>query len=635
MRKSEANVFVLGLVSLAASSCAAILGLDQFSEGKGTGGAGGAGGSGGTGGGPDLCGDGKKDGAETGKDCGGPCSPCADGEGCAVGPDCASKVCGGGTCIMASCSDKVKNGAEADVDCGGTCPKCGPAQSCTVDGDCISGKCTSGACVSTCTDGLKGGAETDVDCGGGLVTGCPGCASGGACKVGGDCASGVCRMEKCVDSFVWGKHFAAPQGMAASPNAVAPFGLVMDKSNNILMSAGFAGVADFGSGPVGAVDTNGRALTKFDPAGAVVWSAVVGSPYTNTTLSGFAPDASGGTVICGGFSGTVNFDGLQVKSAGGQDMFIAGLDAFGKTSWVKSFGDADEQGGAYVQIDGQGNFIVSGSFRGAIDMGGGVLTSAGDFDIVIAKFAPNGAHLWSKRFGGAFHEFSSSLQLDSAGDIIFSATVAGSVDFGGGPLSAATVSDDVAIVKLDPSGNHLWSRRFGSSATEGGAVIVDPVGNIVLSMSGYDGSSPPVPVDLGGGPLLNLALLAKFDPAGKHLWSKGVGALGTVVADAAGNLLMTGPCWGNVDFGSGVLKCPGTDQADVYLAKFDPAGTSVWSRRFGDAQFQQSGFAIGILAGTGDVALLGQFSGMLDFGGGAIPTSTSSIDTFLVRLRLP
>jgi hypothetical protein len=46
-----------------------------------------------------LCFDGKKDGAETDVDCGGPvCVPCAVGKTCDVATDCASGVCAGGVC---------------------------------------------------------------------------------------------------------------------------------------------------------------------------------------------------------------------------------------------------------------------------------------------------------------------------------------------------------------------------------------------------------------------------------------------------------------------------------------------------------------------------------------------------------
>ena len=76
----------------------------------------------GTGGGGSSahCSDEKKDGDEVGVDCGGSCSKCEPGNGCANGADCTSLVCGpGGTCLAPACDDKVQNGAESDIDCGG------------------------------------------------------------------------------------------------------------------------------------------------------------------------------------------------------------------------------------------------------------------------------------------------------------------------------------------------------------------------------------------------------------------------------------------------------------------------------------------------------------------------------------
>jgi hypothetical protein len=47
-----------------------------------------------------------------------------------------------------------------------------------------------------CSDGQKNGDETDVDCGGG----CSACAAGDACKIDGDCESGMCNQKVCETS---------------------------------------------------------------------------------------------------------------------------------------------------------------------------------------------------------------------------------------------------------------------------------------------------------------------------------------------------------------------------------------------------------------------------------------------------
>src|SRR5438105_2138915 len=49
--------------------------------------------------------------------------------------------------------------------------------------------------------------------------------------------------------------------------------------------------------------------------------------------------------------------------------------------------------------DANGDFYVTGNFYGTLDFGGGPLTSAGGYDIFVAKFSSAGSHLWSKRFG--------------------------------------------------------------------------------------------------------------------------------------------------------------------------------------------------------------------------------------------
>jgi hypothetical protein len=168
-----------------------------------TGGAG-AGGTGAGGAPMSTCTDGTKNGTETDIDCGGmKCPPCPIGSRCAIGADCATGSCAGGTCgaAPASCTDKVKNGGETGVDCGGTCPPCDKGQPCRTDTDCLSMSCVGGTCAeATCSDGVRNGMETSVDCGGG----CP-------CRVGSSCIRPMdCASANCVVSSSSGIGMCAP-----------------------------------------------------------------------------------------------------------------------------------------------------------------------------------------------------------------------------------------------------------------------------------------------------------------------------------------------------------------------------------------------------------------------------------------
>jgi hypothetical protein len=148
-----------------------------------------------------TCRDHVRNGMETDIDCGGPsCPRCAEGKRCAIGRDCTTGFCAGGTCMAApaTCSDGVHNGTESDVDCGGSkCPPCTNGKRCRSAGDCRSGYCNpSGVCATpTCSDGARNGTETDLDCGG---PACPACADGKRCALDRDCVSGVCASGICV-----------------------------------------------------------------------------------------------------------------------------------------------------------------------------------------------------------------------------------------------------------------------------------------------------------------------------------------------------------------------------------------------------------------------------------------------------
>ena len=143
------------------------------------------------------CGDGKTNGTETDKDCGGACPKCDNGKNCNSGVDCTSLVCNT-TCQAPTCTDGVQNQMESDKDCGGpNCPKCPDGKTCGSPGDCLSGHCIGNVCVNHCADGVKDGNETDKDCGGGM---CNPCANGKMCAQGSDCTSGFCVGNKCVDA---------------------------------------------------------------------------------------------------------------------------------------------------------------------------------------------------------------------------------------------------------------------------------------------------------------------------------------------------------------------------------------------------------------------------------------------------
>jgi hypothetical protein len=350
-----------------------------------------------------------------------------------------------------------------------------------------------------------------------------------------------------------------------------------------------------------------------DCGGVHVWSQSFGDASAQVSRS-VAVDSAGNVVVTGYFQGTTDFGSGPLISAGTLDIFVAKFDASGKPLWSKRFGDADNQEGLAVAVDGAGNVFATGGFFGSVNFGGQTLTSIGKNDIFLVKLDASGQHVWSQSFGDGSTQYASGVAVDSAGNVLLTGTMTGLVDFG---QFVTANGIDAFIAKFNSAGQHQWSKSFGqvNTMSHGLGIAVDGAGSSVI-IGNFNGAA-----DFGGGTLTSAGgwdiFVAKFNALGQHVYSKRYGDATdgfwnvAIAVDGAGNALMTGDFGGTVDFGGGPLTSAGN--TDMFLAKLDPAGQLVFGEQFGDAGFQGG---TGIAAtGAGDILVTGGFTGTLDFGG--------------------
>jgi outer membrane protein assembly factor BamB len=290
-----------------------------------------------------------------------------------------------------------------------------------------------------------------------------------------------------------------------------------------------------------------------------------------------------------------------------------------------------ELGTNKLAVDATGNTLVALEYRGTVDLGAGPMTATGFRDGLIARYDAAGNLLWGRSFGGpsAFVTVKAA-GIDGAGNLIVAGTYTGDIDFGGGAgLTYQAFTTNMFLVKFDTNGDHLWSRRLTGGLVEITGVTGDAAGYTVVA--GYHGSA----FDFGGGPLdadLYDVFVARYDPTGTHVWSRSFGDPGTyqyafdVATDAAGNVFITGHFNSAVDFGGGDLISAGS--WDIFVARFDQAGTHQWSRRFGDAGTQRA-YSLAV-DGSDAVTVAGHFFGTVDFGGGAL--TADPLDFVVFRL---
>jgi hypothetical protein len=343
-----------------------------------------------------------------------------------------------------------------------------------------------------------------------------------------------------------------------------------------------------------------------------------------------AVDGSGDIAVTGSFQNSVNFGGTLLASAGLTDVFVTKLSSAGDFVWTVAAGDTNYQWGNRVAFDPSGNIIAMGTFRGVLNFGGADLTALAD-DIFAVKLDPQGDHLWSIRIGGPSWESLRSFAVDSLGNVFITGGFSDSMNVDGNTLTSAG-ERDVFVTKLDPGGNVLWVRKFdapGSTDEDyGRSAGVDASGNLVIA-GRFEGS-----IDLGEGPLASAGgrdiFVAKLDTNGALLWGARFGGpaddnVRDIAVDPSGAVTLTGGFESTIDFGGGALATAGA--SDTFVARLDAGGNHLWSRSFGDAEFQ-AGTAVSQGAAS-RVAIAGDFRSTIDLGGGPL-TSAGLEDIFLV-----
>lgn len=363
------------------------------------------------------------------------------------------------------------------------------------------------------------------------------------------------------------------------------------------------------------------------------WTKKAGTAQVQTAL-GVTADAQGNVLVVGNYLGSIDFGAGALTSAGQNDAYVAKLDPNGAALWSKSFGDAQyHQYVQHVATDAQNNILVTGHFRGTINFGGGALSNASNFfeDIFVAKLTPAGAHVWSKRYGDINTEESQAIDADAQGNVLVVGAFQKTINFGGGALVAEDDGYNGFVAKLDASGNQLWAKSLGDTATEQKTIGVtaDADGNVYI-VGHHQGS-----IDLGAPMVAEAgkqnAYVAKLSPAGAFLWAKSWASTSAaavdVAVDAGGNVFVLGNFKGKASFGGKEFDAGSTN--NVFLVKLDKEGDHVWSKDFGVPTDADE--ATSLRLDGGKPVLFGAFTKQIDFGGGAL-TSGGGYDVFLAKL---
>lgn len=373
-------------------------------------------------------------------------------------------------------------------------------------------------------------------------------------------------------------------------------------------------------------------------------------------------------------AGNTSFPAVSVTGLGSDftpsDVYVAKIDSNGYFQWAESFGDTSAGSGlGAIAADDSGNVYIVGKFQSGPSMGSLTFATSPSpttlsvnsytENLFIAKLDSGGAPIWAQQTNssaGTSSNFtsivddSSSLAVDSSGDVYVGGTFSGSLSLGSGSLlSLGADFQDGYVAKLDSSGNWVWTHQVNTGPNGGlDRIAVDEAGHVYASgsVSGSNNNFGGAMVSAQGTKDAFLLQLNASDGSySSHITLGNTGQTdesGPLSIDGSGNIYLAGSFTGtlDVDPGSGVhtLTSVGTD--DVFLLKLDG---SLNFQDVGQIQANKTGATAGFMigkAGGGDVTVdqyggvhtAGSFQGSFDFDSGSgtsTLTSKGGTDVFV------
>jgi ribosomal protein S11 len=204
----------------------------------------------------------------------------------------------------------------------------------------------------------------------------------------------------------------------------------------------------------------------------------------------------------------------------------------------------------------------------------------GSTDLLVVRTDADGNRIWQRTYGGSGYDAAATILSTPEGGFM----IAGQTTSNDGDITGAHGNNDFWLIKLDASGNKIWSKVFGGSGYDGAnAMVATPDGGFLLS--GYASSSNGDVSQHLNFPLnFYDAWLLKVDASGNKVWDRSFGGAGDDLAMAmhaapGGGYYLAGYTQSNDHDFSG-----NHGKDDAFVMKVDEQGVMAWSQLYGGSQ---------------------------------------------------
>jgi hypothetical protein len=434
--------------------------------------------------------------------------------------------------------------------------------------------------------------------------------------------------------LIWAVRAGGIGDDAAAAVATLPDG-------SVLVAGTFSQTAIFGPDEAGEAQLTSAGNTdvfvmRLTTDGALTWAVRAGGGGEDTVESLSArPD--GTCTVAGRFAGAATFgpgeaNETSLVSPALEDAFVARYGADGSLAWARRAAESPLWS-SDIRVAGleDGGYLVAGEFGDELDLdgGGAEITSAGEGDLFLARFAADHTLTWHTSAGGATaEELEAGHATPIGGSCITGSFTSEQAVFGLGEPGETVLTKpsdcelespeegELYVASYGAGGELYWAvegegsfpRDWGTGAwalDDGSCLLTGRTDYELVLAQGEDGETTiatpgfaalfgpggalawAVPLEelphavaaLDGGAVVTgeddeAGFASRRDGQGAQLWLRGLGGIGRAVAPMSdGSTIVVGEFHGNAAFGQGepgeiVLDAAAGD--DAFVAKLGP-----------------------------------------------------------------
>ena len=254
-------------------------------------------------------------------------------------------------------------------------------------------------------------------------------------------------------------------------------------------------------------------------------------------------------------------------------------------NWATAIGGRSQyQGEVDMVYSDFGLLYVTGDFQGTRNFGATTLAATGYNDVYVALCDTSGSIAWAIKGGSPFsYAFASCIAIDNSSNIYVAGYFVNTVAFNTFSHSSSG-QNDIFIAKLDFAGNAIWLNKAGGTSFDEPAAIYCDNSHIYLTGSFTNTATFGSFTLTSSGSNDKEVFVAKYDLGGTCIWAKSAGGSGDdrgydIAKDYSNNLAVSGYFNTMASFGSNSVTSIGFH--DAFIAKYDDNGNNIWVSRGG------------------------------------------------------